>query len=267
MEWIDTHAHLPHIADRGIDILPFLNDSRYAVIDIGTRPGDLEQRLAMKRTNPNLAFTAGLYPELADKPQAEIDRCFEQFRESVTARRSEICGIGEFGLDYHYNYGTPEKQALLARRQIELAAELDLPVIIHTREADSDIVRLFADYAPVRGVIHCFSSGPEIAEKLLDYGFYLSFCGNLTYKNAKPIQESARAVPLDRLFFETDSPYLAPVPVRGTVNTPANVEHVYRFFAALRGLSLPYLKKTAAENVRRLFGPVFRFGESEGTNP
>ncbi len=259
MEWIDTHAHLSHIADRETDISPFLNDSRYGVIDIGTRPGDLEARLAVRHPNPNIAFTAGLYPELSAEPQAEIDRCFDRFRETVTARRSEICGIGEFGLDFHYNYGTPEKQAALARRQIELAAELRLPIIIHTREADEAIIGLFADYAPVRGVIHCFSSGPRTAEKLLEYGFYLSFCGNLTYKNAGPIRESARAVPLDRVFFETDSPYLAPVPVRGTVNTPANVEHVYRFFAELRGIPLPLLKKKTAENVKNLFGPIFRF--------
>lgn len=263
MEWIDTHAHLSHIADRETDISPFLNDSRYGIIDIGTRPGDLATRLSVKHLNPNIAFTAGLYPELSAEPQAEIDRCFDRFKETVSAERHKICGIGEFGLDFHYNYGTPEKQEALARRQIELAAELELPVIIHTREADEAVIRLFADYAPVRGVIHCFSSGPDVAEKLLEYGFYLSFCGNLTYKNAVTIRESARMVPTDRVFFETDSPYLAPVPVRGTVNTPANVGHVYRFFAELRGIPLQYLKKKAEENVKNLFGPIFRFDDTE----
>ena len=226
MEWIDTHAHLPHIAERGVSVEPFLDGTEIAVIDIGTLPDDLEPRLAMKNGRKGrIAFTAGLYPA------------------TVLRHRSEICGIGEFGLDFYCEgYGSPEKQTALARKQIELAAELGLPVVIHSRNADEEIIRLFSDYAPVRGVIHCFSSGPETAEKLLDYGFFLSFCGNLTYKNSRAIQEAARAVPLDRMVFETDSPYLAPVPVRGTVNTPANVEHVYRFFSELRGIPLPEIQ-------------------------
>lgn len=259
MEWIDTHAHLPHIAERGVSVEPFLDGTEIAVIDIGTLPDDLEPRLAMKNgRNGRIAFTAGLYPALSAEPQSDIDRAFKQFRETVLRHRSEICGIGEFGLDFYCEgYGSPEKQRALAQKQIELAAELKLPVVIHSRNADEEIIRLFSDYAPVRGVIHCFSSGPETAEKLLEYGFFLSFCGNLTYKNSRAIQEAARAVPLDRMVFETDSPYLAPVPVRGTVNTPANVEHVYRFFSELRGIPLSEVRKRAAENVRSLFGPVF----------
>lgn len=243
---------------------PFLDDEKYAIIDIGTRPDDIETRLSLPRRNRNIAFSAGLYPELSDQPQAEIDRCFEQFRKTVHARRREICAIGEFGLDFHYRFGTEEKQIALARRQIELAQELDLPLIIHTREADEAIIALFADYTPIKGVIHCFSSGTQTAEKLLEYGFYLSFCGNLTYKNAKAIQEAARMVPLERVLFETDSPYLAPVPVRGTINTSANVEHVYRFFADLRSVPLSFLKKRVAENVQTLFGAVFHFDKAGG---
>ena len=159
--------------------------------------------------NGRIAFTAGLYPALSAEPQSGIDSAFERFCDTVRRHRSEICGIGEFGLDFHCEgYGSPEKQTALARKQIELAAELGLPVVIHSRNADEEIIRLFSDYAPVRGVIHCFSSGPETAEKLLEYGFSLSFCGNLTYKNSRAIQEAARMVPLDRMVFETDSPYL-----------------------------------------------------------
>ena len=156
MEWIDTHAHLPHIAGRGVSVDPFLDGTDVAVIDIGTLPDDLEPRLAMKNGRKGrIAFTAGLYPALSAEPQSGIDSAFERFCDTVRRHRSEICGIGEFGLDFHCEgYGSPEKQRALAQKQIELAAELGLPVVIHSRSADEAIIRLFADYAPVHGVIH-----------------------------------------------------------------------------------------------------------------
>ena len=193
MEWIDTHAHLPHIAERGVSVEPFLDGTEIAVIDIGTLPDDLEPRLAMKNgRNGRIAFTAGLYPALSAEPQSDIDRAFKQFRETVLRHRSEICGIGEFGLDFYCEgYGSPEKQRALAQKQIELAAELGLPVVIHSRNADEEIIRLFSDYAPVRGVIHCFSSGPETAEKLLEEADALFDAGDFVGAGEKYLDSAA----------------------------------------------------------------------------
>lgn len=258
MLWIDTHAHLPHIQQRGVEIDEFVNGHQYALIDIGTRPGDLKSRLKLKGQNRNLAFSAGLYPDLAQLPQKELEVIWEEFEKDVKSHLESLCAIGEFGFDFHHQCGTASQQRALAQRQIQLAQQLDLPIIIHTRNADKETLALLRDFAPVKGVIHCCSSPPETTKHFLECGMFLSFCGNLTYKNAQEIRESAQLVPLDRVVFETDSPYLAPVPVRGTVNTPANVEHVYRFFSQLRGVPLPYLQKQVAENVTTLFGPIFQ---------
>ena len=149
---------------------------------------------------------------------------------------TQLAALGEIGLDYHYSPETREAQMKLFASQLEEARKRDLPVVIHTREADDDTLGLLRDI-PSRGVIHCYTGTPESAKKFLDLGFYISISGIVTFKAAQNVRDAALVVPDDRILIETDSPYLAPVPMRGNPNEPAFIRHTCEFLAALRGVS------------------------------
>lgn len=172
-----------------------------------------------------------------------------------------LAAIGEIGLDYHYHQETREAQCELFGSMLRLAAERDLPAIIHTREADDDTLRVLAACGSRSrgedgrlGVVHCFTGGPGFARALLARGLYLSFSGIVTFRNADLLREVARQVPADRLLLETDSPFLAPVPKRGQRNEPAFVVHVAELLATLRGVTLEELADQTNRNAARLFG-------------
>jgi TatD family hydrolase len=173
-----------------------------------------------------------------------------------------LAAIGEIGLDYHYHPETREAQCRLFAEMLRLADERDLPVIIHTREADEDTLRVL-DEAGSRarrgrgalGVVHCYTGGPEFARALLDRGLYLGFSGIVTFRNADMLRGVARLVPDDRLLLETDSPFLAPVPKRGQRNEPAFVAHVAELVAAVRGTRIEELAGQTCRNAEQLFGP------------
>lgn len=160
---------------------------------------------------------------------------------------------GEIGLDYHYSPETRDGQLRLFLSQLEKAAEAGLPVIIHTRDADADTLGALRE-VPSRGVIHCFTGSPEFCRKLLDLGFFISISGIVTFRAADNVRESALVVPDDRLLIETDSPYLAPVPMRGRANEPAFLVHTARFLAELRGTGADALADLTFRNAESLFG-------------
>jgi len=163
---------------------------------------------------------------------------------------------GEIGLDYHYNHSSPEDQRVRFREQVQLARELRLPIIIHTREAQEDTIRILQEEkaSQAGGVFHCFSGDAWLAKDALDLGFYLSFSGILTFQNAGMLRDIAKTVPMDRLLIETDCPYLTPVPHRGKRNEPAYVRHVAHTLAELLdGMGLDAIADTTAANARRLF--------------
>ena len=165
--------------------------------------------------------------------------------------------LGEIGLDYHYDNSPRDVQREVFARQLRLAREEGLPVIIHSRDADGDTLEILrAEYAGAGrgGVMHCFGGGPALAEGALGLGFYISFAGNVTFKKADALREVARTVPLERLLVETDCPYLAPVPHRGRRNEPAYAAATARFLAGLRGVGVEELGRTTSENFARLFG-------------
>ena len=162
--------------------------------------------------------------------------------------------IGEIGLDYHYEDVPRAQQRVAFEKQLSLAEELDLPVIVHDRDAHADCLAIVKEFPQVRGVFHCFSGSVEIAQELIKRGWYLGFDGPLTYKNAKKTVEVAKIVPLDRVLLETDSPYMAPVPVRGTRNDSRNVFHIAAKFAEIRGMSTDEIIALTNENGRRFFG-------------
>ena len=171
------------------------------------------------------------------------------------AQQPKVVAIGEIGLDYYWEQNPPrELQQRVLRDQLALAQELDLPVIVHDRDAHADCLAIVKEFPQVRGVFHCFSGSVEIAQELIKRGWYLGFDGPLTYKNAKKTVEVAKVVPLDRVLLETDSPYMAPVPVRGTRNDSRNVSHIAAKFAEIRGMSTDEIIALTNENGRRFFG-------------
>lgn len=164
-----------------------------------------------------------------------------------------VAAVGEIGLDYYYAADTRKEQLDLFARQLDLARSLDKPVVIHTREADDDTLGLLREI-PSRGIIHCFTGSPKFCRQLLDLGFYVSISGIVTFRAADNVRESARVVPDDRLLVETDSPFLAPVPLRGNPNEPAFVIHTARFLAELRQTPFEVLAAVTMANARDLLG-------------
>jgi len=179
----------------------------------------------------------------------------EQHLEAVRALldEDEVVAVGEIGLDYHYDMPRAAQRALFTR-QLEWAVERDMPVIIHSREAEDDVLADLREHDCRRGVIHCFTEGPAMAEGAVDLGFYVSFAGIITFKNAQDLRDIAARVPLDRILVETDSPYLAPVPHRGKRNEPGYVVEVARTIAELHGVSIEEVERVTTQNVRTLFG-------------
>jgi len=172
-----------------------------------------------------------------------------------------IVAIGEVGLDYHYDYSPRGRQREVFAEYLGLARAAGKAVIIHTREAFEDTVAVVKEYAPVRGVVHCFSYGEREAEAFMGLGLHLSFCGQITFPKCEELREVARRVPLERLLLETDSPFLAPVPHRGKRNEPAHVAIIAGKHAELRGCSVEEIVEATTRNAERLFGVVARGGE------
>jgi TatD DNase family protein len=204
------------------------------------------------RGNENLVTAVGCHPHDA----AIFDeRGGERLLEEL-ALEPRLLAIGEIGLDYHYNYSPPEVQRDVFRRQIRAARKLELPVIVHHRDAPQDLVQILEEEkaSDVGGILHSFTADLETAERCLDFGFLISFSGIVTFKNAGPLRDVARALPLDRLLVETDCPYLAPVPHRGKRNEPAFVRETLRCLADVRGVDFEAVERATDENFRRFFG-------------
>jgi TatD DNase family protein len=207
--------------------------------------------LAMTSAHPEIAAAAGLHPHQAsagaeEAAAAEIRRL---------AAEGKIQAVGEIGLDYHYDFAAPLEQQTAFRRQLSLARELALPVIVHSRKASRDILAAVdAERYTGGGVLHCFTEDWDFARSMLDRGFLVSFAGLVTFPKARTLRDVAARVPLDRLLIETDAPYLAPVPCRGRRNEPAYLVETARVLASLRNISLERLADATSANFRCLFG-------------
>ena len=204
----------------------------------------------LPRAWPFLYAAVGYHPEnCAPYDPAELDL----FRE--WAKDPRVVAIGEIGLDYYWEENPPrEHQRRVFRDQMALAEELDLPVIVHDREAHADSLAVVREFPRVRGVFHCFSGSAEMAEELVRLGWMVSFTGVLTYKNARRAVEAARAVPLERIMIETDSPYMAPAPHRGKRNDSGYVRHVCEKLAEIKGISFEECARITLENGKRFYG-------------
>ncbi len=203
---------------------------------------------------PAVRFATGVHPHSAGHFAGRAEASAEVTRSHAAAFGA--CGVGEIGLDYHYDFAPRDVQQAVFAAQLALARAERLPVIIHTREATDDTFAILKDAGDVRGVFHCFTGDAAMAGRAVDIGFHVSFAGIVTFPKAGDLRDAARIVPADRLLMETDSPYLAPVPHRGKRNEPAYVGKVLESLAAVRGVPLADLDAQVTRNFVRLFGPT-----------
>lgn len=203
--------------------------------------------LAIAEQYPNIHASVGVHPNHKDDPTPSVEELLE------LAKHPKIVAIGETGLDYFYHKDDNEWQRERFRNHIRAANHCQKPFIVHTRDAREDTLRIMKEEGAQSGVMHCFTETWEMAKAALDMGFYISFSGIVTFKNAKELKEVAKKVPLDRILIETDSPYLAPVPFRGKPNEPAYVKHVAEYLAELRGDSFDNIARVTTDNFYRLF--------------
>jgi len=252
---VDSHAHLDDArfaSDREALIQRAWDAGVHRILTIGngTGPDDMGCGIPYAESRDWIFTSVGIHPHDASKAEDRHFRLMEQL-----AGHPKVLAIGETGLDYHYDNSPRDVQRQVFERQLAVAANLRLPVIVHTREADDDTERILHSAAHVNGVLHCFTSSARLAEAALQLGFLISFSGIVTFPNAGSLAEIARAVPADRLLVETDCPYLAPVPHRGKRNEPAFVAETAKFLANLRGISLEELSDLTTRNFTRLFSP------------
>jgi TatD DNase family protein len=252
---VDSHCHIdmPQFdADRDEVVARAREAGVREMLIVGGVDAEAGHRRALRVTGElGLPCSAGLHPHEA---KLATEAVYDELRG--LGRDGRIVAIGEIGLDFHYDHSPRPVQREAFRRQVRLAREVGLPVIIHTREADDETADLLEDEGAgkVGGVIHCFTGGPELARRALAMGFYISFSGIVAFPRAEGIQAVAKEVPRDRLLVETDAPFLAPPPHRGKRNEPAFVVDVARKVAALRGTSLEDVAAAAGANFARLFG-------------
>ena len=248
----DTHAHLD---DRAFD-----TDREQLIAGLADKGISLVMNagcsLAASRTSAALAeqydfiyAAVGSHPDAADEVNEEV---LEEYRK-LCKLNPKIKAIGEIGLDYHYEDIPREIQQKAFRMQMELARELDLPVIVHEREAHQDGTAIIKEFPEVKGVFHCYSGSAEMARQLVNLGWYIGFTGVLTFKNARNAVETASSIPLDRILLETDCPYMAPVPYRGKRNDPGYLCHMAEKLAEIRGITTEEACRVTLENGKRLY--------------
>jgi TatD DNase family protein len=247
---IDSHAHLD--AADGDEPAELIARAARAgvrgIVTIGTGLASAERALAIAAAHPGVVAALGIHPhDAAGEDAARLD----DLRELLADEHA--VAVGEIGLDYFRDYAPHDAQQQLFAAQLELAAELGKPVVIHTRAADEDTAALLEPFAGTV-VLHCFSS-PRLLQVALDRDYYVSFAGNVTYPNASDLRLAATQVPRNRILVETDSPYLAPQPVRGRRNEPAHLVHTLAALAQVRSETAPDLERQIEENAVRVFGP------------
>lgn len=254
MHLIDTHAHLT-FDELAADLPGVLERSRAAGvkqwITVGTEPHELELVTHLAGTDPDIYGALGFHPHHANEVTAEHLKKLESF-----AQNDKIRAIGETGLDYFYDHSPRDIQQQIFRKQIEIAIRLNLPLIIHTREAFDDTIRILDEYAGRLPslVVHCFSGTSEQARAIIEKGFYISFTGIITFKKTQAIRDTAAEVPLEQIMLETDCPFISPEPVRNTRPCePALMVHTARKLAEIKGISLEDLAKTVTETSQRFF--------------
>lgn len=253
MSYIDSHAHLCgdelyQNIEEIIGSFPANNIKRVMLICCSKK--DYQRALVLKEKYPYFDIAKGIHPESADK-----DRTSDLYLLQEELKEGKIDLIGEIGLDYYWTKETKERQKELFIKQLEIADESNLPIAVHSRDASEDTYQILKEHHKSKsGVLHCFSGSKEMALRYLKLGYYLSFAGPITFSNAKTTAEVAASIPLDRLLYETDCPYLTPVPFRGKCNNPNLVIYTANKLAELHDVSIEVLNKQIEINYERLLG-------------
>lgn len=255
MMLVDSHCHLDDESFESDGVEAILLRARQAgvsvMLSISTALASFPRVLAIAEQNEGVFCTVGVHPHhAAVEPDVTAERLVE------LARAAKVVGIGECGLDYHYNRSPRDTQIAVFKAHIAAARASGLPLVVHTRDADNEMASLLEaelQAGPFTGVLHCFSSGRALAETAVRLGFYISFSGILTFKKTEALRQIAVAVPADRLLIETDAPYLAPAPMRGRRNEPSYVGHTLEALASCRGEDKDALARTTNANFFRLF--------------
>lgn len=258
---IDSHCHLADevFAPDLDDVIARAREGGVERALVILAAGDAKEAAQAVRVStlwPEVRFAIGVHPHQAHDFAAKPDVAGEIVRRQI-ADTPDARALGEIGLDYHYDFSPRAVQQQVFRSQVRAARELNRPVVIHTREADADTIDILQQDGggQLTGVLHCFTGGPALARAGLDLGFYISLAGIVTFPKAAELRETVRAVPLDRLLTETDSPFLAPVPHRGSRNEPAHVAHVVAKLAELYSVTAADLARRTAANFHTLFRP------------
>jgi TatD DNase family protein len=263
--FVDSHCHInfPELAERLPDILATMRANHVSdALCVSVTLPEFPQVLALAEAYPNIYASVGVHPDYDDTPEPSMEQLVQ------LAHNPRIVAIGETGLDYFRMKGDLEWQRERFRVHIRASRASGKPLIIHTRNASEDTLRILreekagTDQGGKAGVMHCFTESLEVANAAMDMGFYISFSGIVTFKNAKDLQAVARAVPLERMLIETDSPYLAPVPMRGKTNEPGFVRHVAEYLADLKEVPLETLAAVTTRNFKTLFQIPNSFGSS-----
>ena len=256
--FVDSHAHIDGTefdSDREEVIERARDAGVSAILNIGTgdpHSGALERAVELAEAHADIYTAIGIHPHDARL----FDDAAEQLIIKLRTQSSRVIAWGEIGLDFHYDNSPRDVQVKVFQRQLQLADKANLPVIIHTREAEAETIEILKSHGAggnLPGIMHCFSGGSWLAQQAIDLGFYISFSGIVTFKKAEELRTIARQVPLDRLLIETDCPFLAPVPYRGKRNEPAYVVEVARCLADLHGVSVDEMGRITAANFTRMF--------------
>ena len=249
---IDSHCHLDSLDLKSKTIEDVLqqainNDVKHCLSVATTLSGYEAMKHLLMPFKNQCSLSCGIHPLNLDDEKYDADRF------QYLAQEDNVVALGETGLDYYYQQDNLEQQQENFKEHIRLGRKLSKPVIVHTRNAKEDTLRILKDEHAHSGVLHCFTEDIATAKQLLDIGFYISFSGIITFKNAEALREVAKYVPLDRILVETDSPYLAPVPYRGKENQPAYVRKVATYLSALKGVTLEVIAKHTTDNFCQLF--------------
>ncbi len=251
--FIETHCHLDYLEKKPLDqyIQEAIDNKVEKIITISVEPDNLQKVKELSEKYPQVYFSQGTHPHDAVKFTPEAKKIILD-----NATCSKMVAIGEIGLDYYYNHSPKDIQIKVFKEHLEMAISLGKPVIIHSREADQDMMDILTEFAPrmvKKGVIHSFTSGKELAQTALDLGFYLGFNGIITFKNAQNVRDIVDICPVNRILLETDSPFLTPVPHRGKENNPAYLPFVYEKVCELKGLDPESSHQIFIENSQEIF--------------
>lgn len=253
---VDSHCHLDLIEKQGLDIeeviVNSLKNNVKILQTICTKVTKLDEILTYSKKHDFIYASVGVHPcNVAEEPPIKAEEII-----NICSKNPKIIGIGETGLDYYHDKSAIDQQKISFLKHIKASQETKLPLIIHSRDADEDMMEILETQQKIKkfpALLHCFSSSEKLARKALDLGIYVSISGIVTFKNAKELQEIVKSIPLESLLVETDSPYLAPVPNRGKTNQPAFTRHVVEFIAKLKNLSVEDVTSKTTENFFKIF--------------